>query len=136
VRIESDARLLGDEPEIHSAFSNLVDNAAKYTSPEGSIEMRWWVDADGAHFCVSDTGIGILPEHIPRLTERFYRVDAGRARATGGSGLGLAIVKHVLQRHGATLEVRSALGSGSTFSCHFPLERVAPSGRAVGAATA
>jgi two-component system phosphate regulon sensor histidine kinase PhoR len=102
-----------------------VDNAAKYTPAEGSLEMRWWVDEDGGHFAVSDTGMGIPPEHIPRLTERFYRVDAGRSRATGGSGLGLAIVKHVLQRHGATLEVQSTLGAGSTFSCHFPPERVA-----------
>jgi two-component system, OmpR family, phosphate regulon sensor histidine kinase PhoR len=106
-RIDSDAHLIGDEPEIHSAFSNLVDNAAKYT-----------------HFSVTDTGMGIPAEHIPRLTERFYRVDAGRSRSTGGSGLGLAIVKHVLQRHGAELEVQSTLGSGSTFTCHFPLQRV------------
>jgi two-component system phosphate regulon sensor histidine kinase PhoR len=123
-RIESDAHLVGDEPEIHSAFSNLVDNAAKYTPPEGSIEMRWWVDDEGAHFSVTDTGMGIPAEHIPRLTERFYRVDAGRSRSTGGSGLGLAIVKHVLQRHGAELEVQSTLGAGSTFTCHFPLQRV------------
>src|SRR5215469_10797769 len=96
VRIDSIAQLIGDEPEIHSAFSNLVDNAAKYTPPEGALEMRWWVDEEGAHFAVSDTGMGISPEHIPRITERFYRVDPGRSRATGGSGLGLAIVKHVL----------------------------------------
>ena len=125
VRVDSQARLMGDEPEIHSAFSNLVDNAAKYTAVDGSIEMRWWVDEDGGHFAVSDTGMGIPPEHIPRLTERFYRVDAGRSRSTGGSGLGLAIVKHVLQRHGATLEVQSTLGAGSTFTCHFPAERIA-----------
>jgi two-component system phosphate regulon sensor histidine kinase PhoR len=87
--------------------------------------MRWWVDEDGAHFAVSDTGMGISPEHLPRITERFYRVDPWRSRATGGSGLGLAIVKHVLQRHGATLEVQSAVGVGSTFTCHFPPERVA-----------
>jgi len=124
VRIDSQGQLLGDEPEVHSAFSNLVDNAAKYTPPDGSIEIRWWTDADGAHFAVTDTGMGVPPEHIPRLTERFYRVDPGRSRATGGSGLGLAIVKHVLQRHGATLEVHSALGQGSTFTCHFPPERV------------
>ena len=124
VNIESAARLLGDEPEIHSAFSNLVDNAAKYTPPEGSIEMRWWTDEAGAHFAVTDTGPGIPSEHLPRLTERFYRVDAGRSRATGGSGLGLAIVKHVLQRHGARLEVQSTLGEGSSFICHFPPERV------------
>jgi two-component system, OmpR family, phosphate regulon sensor histidine kinase PhoR len=130
-RVDSDAQLIGDEPEIHSAFSNLVDNAAKYTPPEGSIEMRWWVDDEGAHFSVTDTGMGIPAEHIPRLTERFYRVDAGRSRATGGSGLGLAIVKHVLQRHGAELEVQSVLGTGSTFTCHFPLQRVQQSQAAV-----
>jgi two-component system, OmpR family, phosphate regulon sensor histidine kinase PhoR len=124
VKVESHAMLRGDEPEIHSAFSNLVDNAAKYTPPEGSIEMRWWVDGEGAHFAVTDTGIGIPAEHIPRLTERFYRVDAGRSRATGGSGLGLAIVKHVLQRHGATLDVQSTIGAGSTFTVHFPAHRV------------
>jgi two-component system phosphate regulon sensor histidine kinase PhoR len=124
IRIDSEAQLLGDEPEIHSAFSNLVDNAAKYTPADGSIEMRWWVDDEGGHLSVTDTGMGIPPEHIPRLTERFYRVDAGRARSTGGSGLGLAIVKHVLQRHGAELEIQSTLGSGSRFICHFPLSRV------------
>jgi two-component system phosphate regulon sensor histidine kinase PhoR len=136
VRVESPAALLGDEPEIHSAFSNLVDNAAKYTAAEGSLEIRWWVDADGGHFAVADTGMGIPPEHIPRLTERFYRVDAGRSRVTGGSGLGLAIVKHVLQRHGATLEVQSTLGVGSTFTCHFPPERLAPLTRPASAASA
>ena len=135
VRIDSAAQLSGDEPEIHSAFSNLVDNAAKYTPAEGSLEMRWWVDEDGGHFSVSDTGMGIPPEHIPRLTERFYRVDPGRSRSTGGSGLGLAIVKHVLQRHGATLEVQSTLGAGSTVTCHFPAERVLMA-RAPDAATA
>jgi two-component system, OmpR family, phosphate regulon sensor histidine kinase PhoR len=131
VRVESAAQLIGDDPEIHSAFSNLVDNAAKYTPPDGSIEMRWWTDEEGGHLAVADTGFGIPSEHIPRLTERFYRVDAGRSRATGGSGLGLAIVKHVLQRHGARLEVQSTLGEGSTFTCHFPPERLA---RPVGAA--
>jgi two-component system, OmpR family, phosphate regulon sensor histidine kinase PhoR len=124
VRLDSAAQLLGDESEIHSAFSNLVDNAAKYTPAEGGLEMHWWVDDQGAHFAVADTGFGIPPEHIPRLTERFYRVDPGRSRATGGSGLGLAIVKHVLQRHGGTLEVESTLGTGSTFTCHFPAARV------------
>ncbi len=136
VKVESQARLLGDEPEVHSAFSNLVDNAAKYTPEEGSLEIRWWVDEDGGHFAVSDTGMGVPPEHIPRLTERFYRVDAGRSRATGGSGLGLAIVKHVLQRHGATLEVKSTLGAGSTFTCHFPPERIVQNVRTPSAATA
>ncbi len=124
VRVESDASLIGSESEIHSAFFNLVDNAAKYTPAEGSIEMRWWVDDDGGHFTVADTGPGIQPENIPRLTERFYRVDPGRSRATGGSGLGLAIVKHDLQRHGATLEVQSTPGEGSVFGCHFPPRRL------------
>ena len=124
LRIDSDAALVGEESEIHSAFSNLVDNAAKYTPAEGTVEMRWWVDEDGGHFSVADTGIGIPSEHIPRLTERFYRVDPGRSRATGGSGLGLAIVKHVLQRHGGELEVQSIIGKGSTFTCHFPPQRV------------
>ncbi|HTW37010.1 MAG TPA: phosphate regulon sensor histidine kinase PhoR [Steroidobacteraceae bacterium] len=130
VRLDSDACLLGNESEIHSAFFNLVDNAAKYTPADGSIEMRWWVDDAGGHFTVTDTGIGIQPEHIPRLTERFYRVDPARSRTTGGSGLGLAIVKHVLQRHGATLEVASTPGKGSIFGCLFPPQRIAP--RAVG----
>jgi two-component system phosphate regulon sensor histidine kinase PhoR len=134
VRVESAARLVGDEPEIHAAFSNLVDNAAKYTPADGALEMRWWQDEEGGHFSVSDTGMGIPPEHIPRLTERFYRVDPGRSRSTGGSGLGLAIVKHVLQRHGGTLEVQSTIGAGSIFTCHFPpqrLEQGAPSTNAV-----
>jgi two-component system, OmpR family, phosphate regulon sensor histidine kinase PhoR len=136
VRVDSSARLLGSEPEIHSAFSNLVDNAAKYTGVDGSVEMRWWVDEDGGHFSVTDTGIGIPPEHIPRLTERFYRVDPGRSRSTGGSGLGLAIVKHVLQRHGASLEVESRQGEGSIFTCHFPLTRIVRETRPENAATA
>jgi two-component system phosphate regulon sensor histidine kinase PhoR len=124
VTVEAGPRLLGDEAEIHSAFSNLVDNAAKYTPPEGSLQLRWWTDADGGHFAVTDTGPGIPAEAIPRLTERFYRVDPGRSRATGGSGLGLAIVKHVLQRHGASLSIDSVEGRGSTFTCHFPPRRV------------
>ena len=122
--IDTQERLQGDEVELHSAFANLIDNAAKYTPAAGSIAMRWWSDANGAHFSVADTGPGIPGDAIPRLTERFYRVDAGRSRATGGSGLGLSIVKHVLQRHGATLEVASTEGRGSTFTCHFPLRRV------------
>jgi two-component system phosphate regulon sensor histidine kinase PhoR len=124
VQADSSARLLGDEIQIHSAFFNLVDNAAKYTPPEGSIHIRWWTDETGGHFSVTDTGIGIAASHIPRLTERFYRVDAGRSRATGGSGLGLAIVKHVLQRHGGHLSIESEEGQGSQFSCHFPRERL------------
>jgi len=124
VNIESGAVLIGDEAMITSAFSNLVDNAAKYTPAEGSMTIRWWTDETGAHFSVRDTGPGISAEHIPRLTERFYRVDPGRSRETGGSGLGLAIVKHALHRHGAHLEIESIEGRGSTFTCHFPAERV------------
>jgi two-component system phosphate regulon sensor histidine kinase PhoR len=130
--LDSTADLLGDESEIHSALSNLVDNAAKYTPTSGVIEVRWWVDAAGeGHFSVHDTGFGISAEHLPRLTERFYRVDAGRSRATGGSGLGLAIVKHALQHHGASLQIESQEGVGSTFTCHFPARRVLAGGRGV-----
>jgi two-component system phosphate regulon sensor histidine kinase PhoR len=123
-RGDSRAALLGDEVQIHSAFANLVDNAAKYTPADGSVQMRWWTDKSGGHFSVTDTGIGVAREHIPRLTERFYRVDAGRSRGKGGSGLGLAIVKHVLQRHGAQLSIESEEGRGSTFTCHFPNQRI------------
>jgi two-component system phosphate regulon sensor histidine kinase PhoR len=124
VQVESQLRLLGEEAQIHSAFANLVDNAVKYTPAEGSISIRWWADEDGGHMAVTDTGIGFGAEHLPRLTERFYRVDSARSRATGGSGLGLAIVKHVLQRHGGRLQIESTEGRGSTFTCHFPRERL------------
>jgi two-component system phosphate regulon sensor histidine kinase PhoR len=124
VVIESAASLIGDEAMVQSAFSNLVDNAAKYTPAEGSVQIRWWTDEEGGHFSVRDTGPGIPAEHLPRLTERFYRVDAGRSRETGGSGLGLAIVKHALHRHGGRLDIDSGEGRGSTFTCHFPHERV------------
>jgi len=124
VRADSSAMLLGEDIQIHSAFANLVDNAAKYTPQDGSVQICWWTDDKGGHFSVTDTGIGIASEHIPRLTERFYRVDAGRSRATGGSGLGLAIVKHVLQRHGAQLSIESQEGRGSKFTCDFPRERL------------
>jgi two-component system phosphate regulon sensor histidine kinase PhoR len=126
LKLESDALLLGSESELHSVVSNLLSNALKYTSKEGEIELRWWIDRDGAHIAVRDTGIGIAPEHLPRLTERFYRVDAGRARSMGGSGLGLAIVKHALQRHDGTLRIESREGAGSTFTCDFPPERIIP----------
>jgi two-component system phosphate regulon sensor histidine kinase PhoR len=126
LQLESDALIKGVESELHSVASNLISNAVKYTPPEGEIELRWWTDDDGAHLSVRDTGVGIAEEHIPRLTERFYRVDPGRARSMGGSGLGLAIVKHALQRHDATLEIESQEGVGSTFTCHFPRVRVIP----------
>jgi two-component system phosphate regulon sensor histidine kinase PhoR len=124
ISMESPASLIGDEAMVQSAFSNLVDNAAKYTPADGSMQIRWWTDEEGGHFSVRDTGPGISDEHIPRLTERFYRVDPGRSRETGGSGLGLAIVKHALHRHGGRLEIDSVEGRGSTFTCHFPHERV------------
>jgi two-component system phosphate regulon sensor histidine kinase PhoR len=116
--------LFGSSHEIESAFTNLLVNALKYTLRDGRVRIRWWADEEGAYFSVIDTGIGIPAEHIPRLTERFYRVDAGRSRGQGGSGLGLAIVKHALQRHDGWLEVTSVEGKGSTFTCHFPLQRI------------
>ena len=122
--LESEDGLYGSAQEIESAFTNLLVNGIKYTLSEGTVRMRWWTDDEGAYFSVIDNGIGILAEHIPRLTERFYRVDAGRSRDRGGSGLGLAIVKHALQRHGGWLEVQSMEGKGSTFTCHFPTQRV------------
>ena len=124
LQIDCDDRLRAEEAQIHSAFANLLDNAAKYTNPEGTITVRWWCDEKGGHLSVSDTGIGIAPEHLPRLTERFYRADPGRSRASGGSGLGLAIVKHVLQRHQGNLQIASEQGRGSTFTCNLPLERM------------
>lgn len=126
LQLESDALLKGVESELHSIASNLISNAVKYTPPEGEIELRWWTDDSGAHLSVRDTGVGIADEHIPRLTERFYRVDPGRARSMGGSGLGLAIVKHALQRHDASLQIQSKEGVGSTFTCNFPRVRVVP----------
>jgi two-component system phosphate regulon sensor histidine kinase PhoR len=117
--------LQGNHDELRSAFSNLVYNAVQYTPAKGDIRVRWFSDAQGAHLEVSDTGEGIAPQHIPRLTERFYRVDSARSRASGGTGLGLAIVKHVLTRHGAQLRIQSELGKGSTFTCDFPAQAVA-----------
>lgn len=116
--------LAGSGAELISALSNLVNNAVRYTPPGGRIEARWTALADGRlEFSVSDTGPGIAPEHIPRLTERFYRVDRSRSRETGGTGLGLAIVKHVAQRHGAELRIESTMGVGSRFTLNFALSR-------------
>ncbi|ABI56458.1 phosphate regulon sensor histidine kinase PhoR [Alkalilimnicola ehrlichii MLHE-1] len=112
--------LEGCESELRSAFSNLIFNAVKYTPGDGYIGVRWYADKAGAHLSVTDNGIGIPAAHIPRLTERFYRVDSARSKASGGTGLGLAIVKHVLNRHRAQLTVRSQPGQGSTFICTFP----------------
>ncbi len=124
LELDSGCGLYGSAHELESAFTNLLVNGLKYTLADGTVRMRWWGDEEGAHFAVIDSGIGIPAEHIPRLTERFYRVDAGRSRERGGSGLGLAIVKHALQRHGGRLEVQSVEGRGSTFPCHFPAARL------------
>ena len=118
--------LLGAESEIASAFSNLASNAVRYTPKDGVVSLIWEATAQGAAFTVADTGIGIQPEHIPRLTERFYRVDRSRSRETGGTGLGLAIVKHALTRHDATLEIESTPGAGSRFIARFPAQRLVP----------
>jgi two-component system phosphate regulon sensor histidine kinase PhoR len=123
---ESDDDLLGAESEISSAFVNLVSNAVRYTPAGGEIRLRWISTDAGAEFSVEDTGIGIDPQHLPRLTERFYRVDRGRSRETGGTGLGLSIVKHALARHQATLDVDSRPGKGSRFTARFPAARLAP----------
>ena len=118
--------LLGTESEIASAFGNLASNAVRYTPPGGEVRLIWCGSQKGAEFTVEDTGVGIEAEHIPRLTERFYRVDRGRSRETGGTGLGLAIVKHALARHQATLEIESTPGTGSRFTAKFPARRVVP----------
>ncbi len=127
--------LLGAEKELESAFQNLASNAVRYTPAGGDIRLRWRSGEDlpggGGEFSVEDTGIGIDPEHLPRLTERFYRVDRGRSRETGGTGLGLSIVKHALARHQAALEIESTPGKGSRFRARFPASRLAPAAQTV-----
>ncbi|QLF93174.1 phosphate regulon sensor histidine kinase PhoR [Pseudomonas sp. ABC1] len=126
ISLEADShiQLRGSESELRSAFSNLVFNAVKYTPEGGDIHIRWSGNEQGARLCVQDSGIGIDRRHLPRLTERFYRVDSSRASTTGGTGLGLAIVKHVLLRHMGRLDIDSAPGKGSTFTCHFQAAQV------------
>jgi two-component system phosphate regulon sensor histidine kinase PhoR len=115
----------GAASELFSAMSNLVGNAVRYTPAGGEIRVRVLLLADGgAEFSVADSGPGIAPEHLPRLTERFYRVDQSRSRDTGGTGLGLAIVKHVAQRHDALLKIDSTPGKGSVFAITFPASRI------------
>jgi two-component system phosphate regulon sensor histidine kinase PhoR len=119
------ASVIGSRDELASAFGNLVSNAIRYTPSGGRITLAWRIDADGGGvFSVSDSGIGIAASHIPRLTERFYRIDRSRSRATGGTGLGLAIVKHVLLRHQAQLDITSEPGRGSTFTARLPARRI------------
>jgi two-component system phosphate regulon sensor histidine kinase PhoR len=123
LELPSNAKLLGNREELRSAFGNLLSNAIRYTPKDGTILLRW-AERDGQPvFAVQDSGIGISPQHIPRLTERFYRVDRSRSRETGGTGLGLAIVKHIAIRHQAKLEILSEEGKGSTFSIVFPGKR-------------
>jgi two-component system phosphate regulon sensor histidine kinase PhoR len=120
-----DQELLGAPVELVSAFSNLITNALRYTPAGGRVQVLWQPQPDGsACLQVRDSGPGIAPDHLARLTERFYRIDRSRSRETGGTGLGLAIVKHALQRHGAQLHIDSQLGQGSTFTVHFPARRV------------
>ena len=137
--LQSAGQVAGVAPELQSVLSNLVNNAVRYTPAGGTITVDWIaLEGGGARFSVRDTGPGIDAVHIPRLTERFYRVDRSRSRETGGTGLGLAIVKHAVQRHGATLHITSTLGKGSVFSVTFPANRVqrGPSAKAPATVTA
>jgi len=126
IEVESDGQgdLRGSESDLASAFGNLVSNAIRYTPAGGTIRLIWRATLNGAEFAVQDTGLGFDPIHIPRLTERFYRIDRGRSREVGGTGLGLAIVKHALNRHQAALEITSKPGVGSRFAARFPASRV------------
>lgn len=119
IEIDEQLKIKGHSEELRSAFSNLISNAIRYTPAEGKITVRWYQQDGTACFEVHDTGEGIAPEHIPRLTERFYRVDVGRSRNQGGTGLGLAIVKHVLNRHSGQLQIESEIGQFSIFRCIF-----------------
>ena len=121
---KADTKILGNEKELHSAISNLVFNAVKYTPDGGNIKLKWVVDLNTGYLTIKDDGIGMEPQHIPRLTERFYRIDKSRHASTGGTGLGLAIVKHVLLRHDAALLIKSRPGRGSSFTCQFPHSRL------------
>ena len=124
VEDEGHVDLLGSPKDLHSAFSNLVSNAVRYTPEGGGITIRWRRTPTGAEYSVKDTGYGIPADHLSRLTERFYRVSSSRSRATGGTGLGLSIVKHVLNPHDAGLRIESEPGEGSTFTCVFDKARL------------
>jgi two-component system phosphate regulon sensor histidine kinase PhoR len=124
LHISSQRDILGDATQLRSAFTNLIANAVNYTPEGGNIRITWQDEGTGSILAVEDDGEGIAPQHVGRLTERFYRVDAGRSRENGGTGLGLAIVKHILQVHGANLEINSIVGKGSRFICRFPAKRL------------
>ena len=125
-QVDADLDILGTGTELSSAISNLLINAVRYTPDGGSITVSWQMQTDGsARYAVADTGIGIAAHHLPRLTERFYRVDRGRSRESGGTGLGLAIAKHIAMRHDGELDITSEVGRGSRFSLHFPASRIA-----------
>jgi two-component system phosphate regulon sensor histidine kinase PhoR len=124
VECQSGDVLLGSVSEIESVITNLLSNAVRHTPSDGAITLTWSGTVEGGQLVVADTGEGIVAEDVPRLTERFFRVNRGRSRDDGGIGLGLAIVKHALSRHDATLEIVSEPGQGSRFICHFPRERM------------
>ncbi|TPG26398.1 phosphate regulon sensor histidine kinase PhoR [Variovorax guangxiensis] len=131
--VEGDVEIAGVPTELQSAMSNLLSNAIRYTPGGGEVTVTWRALPDGrGEYAVRDSGPGIAAEHIPRLTERFYRVDRSRSRETGGTGLGLAIVKHIAQRHGAELRIESTLGTGSRFAIVFPVTRLRPARVAAG----
>ena len=123
LKAEDNLNLRGNNDELHSLFSNLINNAVRYTPAHGNIAISWQILNNEAVFSVSDDGPGIDSQHIPHLTERFYRADVDRSRESGGTGLGLAIVKYAVERHDGRLEIRSTLGKGSTFTCYFPIQR-------------
>lgn len=125
LQLESDLKLFGHQAQLFSLISNLVFNAVRYTPKGGDITLRWFCEGEFACFEVKDSGVGIAPQHIPRLTERFYRVDEGRSRDSGGTGLGLAIVKHILENHDGRLTIESTVGKGSLFRCCFPERYIA-----------
>ena len=124
IECESTAQLRGNSAEIESVITNLLSNAVRHTPADGEVVLSWRSGPDGGDLVVRDTGEGIAEAHLPRLTERFFRVDRGRARQEGGVGLDLAIVKHVLGRHDSSLHISSRPGAGSEFRCHFPVERL------------
>lgn len=124
VNFSEPALIKGDEFRIQSVVTNIVENALRYSDKKGAIKIYWHTDEKGGHLSIKDNGIGMEDKHLKRITERFYRIDKGRSRDMGGTGLGLAIVKYALQNHNATLEIKSIIGAGSEFICHFPKDRI------------